>query len=47
MTAWQLGLDVRLRIHRGLPATVGYLTELDFSKRYGQKAAVMTLLQKC
>src|SRR3954447_1302112 len=47
MTAWQLGLDVRLRIHRGLPAIVGYLTELDFSKRYGQKAAVMTLLQKC
>jgi hypothetical protein len=47
MTARQLGLDVCLRIHRGLPATVGYLTEFDFSKRYGQKAAVMGLLQKC
>src|SRR5262249_35197918 len=47
VTAWQLGLDVGLRIHRGLPATVGYLTELDFIKRYGQKAAVMALLQKC
>jgi hypothetical protein len=42
-----MGLDVGLRIHRGLPATVGYLTELDFSKRYGQKAAVMGVLQKC
>src|SRR5262249_44148615 len=47
MTARQFGLDVGLRIHRGLPATFGYLTELDFSKRYGQKAAVMTVLQKC
>ena len=47
MTARQIGLDVGLRIHRGLPATFSYLTELDFSKRYGQKAAVMGLLQKC
>jgi len=47
VTAREVGLEIGLRIHRGLPATFGYLTELDFRKRYGQKAAVMALLQKC
>jgi hypothetical protein len=47
VTAREIGLEIGLRIHRGLPATFGYLTELDFRKRYGQKAAVMTVLQKC
>jgi hypothetical protein len=47
VTAREFGLEIGLGIHRGLPPALGSLTEPDFSKRYGQKAAVMALLQKC